>query len=86
MTRPYLEISYRGGKPYLGYLYLKRRAGVAESVRVGQLVIDLDGAGQVLGIELLAFDSDTIATLQSELRQRGITSVTKAELAPLQAA
>ena len=86
MTHPYLEISYRGGKPYLGYLYLKRRASVAKSTRIGQLVIDLDGEGKVIGIELFAFDAATIAALQSELRQRGVTNVTESELRPLIAA
>ena len=86
MTYPYLEISYRRGKPYLGYLYLKRRATVERSRRIEQLVIDLDASGDVLGIELLAFTPATIAALQAELDRLGLSRLIETELRPLLAA
>ena len=86
MIQPYLEISYRNGKPFVGYLYLQRRTKVAKSRQKGQLVIDLDAGGGVLGIELLAFDPATIATLQAELQSLGLGAVAESELRPLLAA
>lgn len=86
MTQPYLEISYRRGKPYLGYLYLAKRSKVARSRRVGELVIDLNAAGEVLGIELLAFTPETINALRSELDQLGLSHLAQTELQPLVAA
>ena len=86
MTQPYLEISYRHGKPFLVYLYLARRAKVAKSRQKGQLVIDFATDGSVLGIELLAFDPATIATLQTELQSLGLTKLAESELRPILAA
>lgn len=86
MTQPYLEISYRHGKPYLGYLYLALRSEVARSRRVGELVVDFSDAGEVLGIELLAFTPATIDALRSELDRLGLCHLVQTELQPLLAA
>ena len=46
-----------------GYVYYVPRARVAETLDVwedGQVAADLDDAGNIVGIELLDFDDDTL--------------------------
>ena len=84
----YLEMTYRQGKPLVGYLYLSRRPGdyAATTRKVAPgLVADFAADGRPIGIEIV---SPSIATRQSinhvleELRQEPLPDQ---ELAPLAA-
>jgi hypothetical protein len=59
---PFLEVTYRKGKPFASYLYLREPSSEApcrtEEVRPGVLV-DVGSDGQALGIEFLAPGSVT---------------------------
>jgi uncharacterized protein YuzE len=76
LKHPYLEITYRKGKPFAGYLYLSdtrpQEPCRTEEVRPGVLV-DTAADGEVLGIEFLSPGSVTPEDLQAIARRlRGI--------------
>jgi hypothetical protein len=86
---PYLEVTYRQGRPLAAYLYLPRRATdrSARTRRVAPgLVIDLTSRGRAIGIEITAPSKVTITALNRALRSVGAAPMTRADLAPLRAA
>ncbi|MBM4031670.1 MAG: DUF2283 domain-containing protein [Planctomycetes bacterium] len=88
MKHPFLEITYRKGKPFAGYLYLCERRPHArcrtEEIRPGVLV-DVAQDGEVLGIEFLAPGSVTPEDVQAIARRlRGIEVPTE-DLEPVMA-
>jgi len=89
MNEPYLEVTFRHGRPIAGYYYLPRRAGDkscrTERVEPG-LVIDFTRDGRPIGIEILAPDKLTLPVLNRVLRDLGFPPVKRADLAPLKAA
>jgi len=82
----YLEITFRHGRPFAGYLHLPRQEGdrVARSRRAeGGLVVDYAEDGRVIGIEITAptvFDPDKMRTLLADLQ---VEAVEEEDLAPL---
>ena len=71
---PYLEITYRKGKPFAGYLYLSdtrpQKPCRTEEVRPGVLV-DIAPDGEVLGIEFLSpgfVTQDDLRAISQRLR------------------
>ena len=84
----YLELTYRHGKPFAGYLHLPRRQGdrAARSRKAGAaLVVDYADDGRPIGVEIVSpstVSADEINRLLAELNQQALTA---AELAPLQA-
>lgn len=87
MSKPYLEITYRHGKPFAAYLYLSRRAGdqAARSVRRGSLVIDYAADGRSIGIEMPSVTPAIQSELQEVLADLKDLSISAAELMPLKA-
>ncbi len=89
MSRRYLEVTYRGGKPLAAYLYLPRSAG-AKSARTEKrpdhLVIDFDAAGNPIGIEILSPSTATVRAINDVLRDLNLEPITGEEAAPLRAA
>ena len=76
LKHPYLEITYRKGKPFAGYLYLSgarpQEPCRTEEIRPGVLV-DTAQDGEVLGIEFLSPGSVTPDDVQAIARHlRGI--------------
>jgi uncharacterized protein YuzE len=55
MAKPYLKVTYRGGKVLAAYLYVNRRPGdtAARSERQTDFVIDYSGDGRLIGVEYL---------------------------------
>ena len=51
--KPYLQITYRQGKPFAAYLYLQRLHGdkAARTERHGFWLVDLTDDGRAIGIE-----------------------------------
>ncbi|MFP4058720.1 MAG: DUF2283 domain-containing protein [Candidatus Brocadiia bacterium] len=73
LKHPFLEVTYRKGKPFAGYLYLSearpRTPCRTEEIRPGVL-IDLDDDGEPLGIEFLspgAVSPDDLRAIESRL-------------------
>lgn len=88
MNKPYLEITFRRGKPFAGYLFLQRQSGdcVTRSNPAGIFVIDYAANGRPIGIEITGWTATVRSDLERLLRQLQIEDVPSAELAPLEAA
>jgi len=89
MTRPYLEVTYRKGRPLAAYYSLPRRPGQrvhhSRPVEAG-LVVDPDRDNAPLGIEITAPSVVTLAAINRVLRSLGLPALTRAEFGPLRAA
>lgn len=89
MNEPYLEVTYRHGKPLAAYLYLPRgardRSSRTEQVAPG-LIVDFRRDGRPIGIEITAPGRVTLGTVNRVLRGLGLPPAKKADLAPLLAA
>jgi len=89
MNQPYLEITYRHGKPLAAYLYFARREGdrAANSEPAGDpFVIDRAGDGRPLGVEIVDPASVSAETLNQLLLSLNQSPLPEADLAPLKAA
>lgn len=86
---PYLEVTFRHGRPLAGYLYL-RQASDRKSRTTrrlgGGLVVDLDRHGVPLGIEITAPEVLTLDALNIALREYGLPDLSGDDLGPLLAA
>lgn len=88
MSKPYLEITYRQGKPFAAYLYLERQSG-DHAVRTeprGKVLVDYSADGRPIGIEMASLGPSVAQDLRTTLFDLHVTSVSNAELAPLEAA
>ena len=83
-----LEISYRDGRPRLGYLYLSDPSEKSEHSRriSAEIVIDINKDGQLIGIELLDPENTTVEAINDVLEQYGIEPLKESDLKPLLAA
>ena len=88
MNKPYLEVTYRQGKPFAAYLYLDRRNGekVARTERHGSWVLDFASDGRAIGIEFTSIGAVDLTELNRVLRAAHQPAVSSADLAPLEAA
>ena len=89
MQNPYLEITFRRGKPFAAYYYLPRRAGDrsyrSEEAESG-LVVDFTRGGRPIGIEITTPSKISLAALNRVLRSLGQAPASRADVAPLRAA
>ena len=89
MKEPYLEVTFRRGKPFAAYLYLPRETG-ERSFRTSKaeagMVIDFGQSGNPIGIEITAPTKVTIADINHVLIKLGLPPMQDNELAPLRAA
>lgn len=89
MKAPYLEVTFRRGRPFAGYLYLPRRPGDKSTrtqlVEPG-MVIDFNQDGGPIGIEITAPARLSQAALNQVLHDLEIAPLKPVELAPLLAA
>ena len=89
MNEPFLEITFRHGRPFTAYFYLPRRVG-EKSYRTclvePGLVIDFNRSGRAIGIEITAPRELTLAQFNRVLRDVGAAPIKRSELAPLLAA
>jgi uncharacterized protein YuzE len=89
MKRRYLEVTFRAGRPFSGYLYLPRQPGdkVERTERMGHgLLLDYAEDGRPIGIEITAPDKTPPDAINDVLAKCGMDPIDPAELAPLQAA
>jgi hypothetical protein len=86
MKARYLEMTYRKGQPFAGYLYLPRPAGAkAASTESwpGSLRVDFDQDGRALGIELLAPSAVSLAEINRLLADLDQPLLSPEEWAPV---
>ncbi|MBI2149181.1 MAG: DUF2283 domain-containing protein [Acidobacteria bacterium] len=89
MKEPYLEVTFRRGRPIAAYYYLPRRLGQKSyrSVRIEPgLIVDLSRGGRPIGIEITAPGLISQTILNRVLKQFGLPAAKSADLAPLVAA
>lgn len=89
MKEPYLEVTYRHGRPLAAYYYLPRDAD-AQPVRFHRaqpgLVVDYSAAGTPIGIEITAPGRIALEALNALLSEFNMSALGKADFAPLHAA
>jgi hypothetical protein len=88
MTTPYLEITYRQGKPFAAYLYLERRNGekAIRTERHGAWLVDFASDGRAIGVEFTRIGTVDLTELNRVLAAGHQPAVSSADLNPLQAA
>jgi hypothetical protein len=88
MPKPYLEITYRQGKPFAAYLYLDRRAGdkADRTERHGEWLIDFTADNRAIGIEFTRVGSVDLAALNRVLEAVHQPTLSMTDLIPLSAA
>ena len=88
LKHPYLEITYRKGKPVAGYLYLREPPSGercrTEEVSPGVLV-DIGLDGEALGIEFLEPGAVTSEDLQAISRRLRGVEIPAEDLSPVMA-
>ena len=89
MKEPYLEVTFRHGRPIAAYLYLPREIR-EKSYRTSKaepgMVVDFGQNGNSIGIEITAPTKITVADLNDVLSKLGLPPMKDSELTPLQAA
>ncbi len=89
MKEPYLEVTFRHGRPIAAYYYLPREAN-HKSVRTRRvepgLVIDFTTDGRAIGIEITTPAKVSLAALNDVLRELGHPPASQTDLAPVLAA
>jgi hypothetical protein len=89
MKWPYLEVTFRHGRPVAAYLYLARSPGDRSRrtapAGVG-MIIDYTEAGKPIGIEITAPEKVTIANLNAILASVDAPALAAEDIAPLRAA
>ena len=89
MKRPYLEVTFRKGRPIAAYLYLPRATGVRSArtaeIRPGMLV-DYSADGTPIGVELTDPSHAGASAVNEVLRSVGVAPIDEHDLAPLVAA
>ena len=86
MKEPYLEVTYRRGRPLAAYFYLPRRlrdkSSRTEQVAPG-LMVDFHRDGRPIGIEITAPGKVSLGAVNQVLRRLGMPAAKRADLAPL---
>ncbi len=89
MKSPYLEVTFRHGRPIAAYLYLPRTPG-DKSHRIEQagagLLVDYTADGRPMGIEITAPKRVSVADLNRVLLGLHAPALTDEDIAPLRAA
>jgi hypothetical protein len=88
MSKPYLEVTYRQGKPFAAYLYLRRSPDekAATIRRHGDLLVDYAADGRPIGIEFTRVDAVDLGEVNKVLSTAHESTLLSADLAPLTAA
>lgn len=89
MKPPFLEVTYRSGRPLAAYLHLPRQGGdrSARTEDAGDgMVVDIAADGRVIGVEILAPTRLVLSGLNRVLGRFGCEPVAKSDVAPLVAA
>ena len=89
MDQAFLQVTYRRGRALAAYYYLPRPEG-ARSVRTTEvesgLLVDYDGNGTPLGIEIADPRAVTLDAMNRVFASLGLPAIPPEEIAPLSAA
>ncbi len=89
MQEPYLEVTFRRGKPLAAYYYLPGVRG-KKSYRTVQaepgILVDYSRGGKPIGLELTSPKSASLAAMNRVLVSLDMPRMTRDEIAPLSAA
>ncbi len=89
MKQIYLEVTYRGGRPYVAYLYLprkpKEKRHKCRRIEPG-MILDINKGGELMGVELTAPTMVTLEAINSILKEYDLEPLEESDLAPLLAA
>ena len=87
MSKTYLEVTFRRGKPFAAYLYLPRRPGDSSArteKREAGMVIDYAADGRPIGIEFTSLSGGLkLGAINEILDAAHESPVTPEDLAPL---
>ena len=89
MKQPYLEVTFRRGRPLAAYYYLARRPSDKShrTERAGHgILIDYTSDGRPIGLELTAPAAVTLDEVNEVLARLGQPTAVAEDLAPLAAA
>jgi uncharacterized protein YuzE len=89
MSKRYLEVTFRNGKPLAAYLYLPRNPGdvsIRTEKRDEGLLIDFTADGRPIGIEITAPTRLSLDAMNRVLATLHQDPATPQELAPVAAA
>ena len=88
MSKSYLEVTYRQGKPFAAYLYLDRRTGdkSARTERHGHWLVDFAADGRPIGVEFTNVRAIDLCELNRVLIAGKQAPLSDVDLAPLTAA
>ncbi len=90
MTERSLQVTYRKGQPFAAYLHLSHATGERSAKAVatadGLLVVDYNGAGQPVGVEITAPQAVSLDRLNELLATLGQTPLAEKEFRPVRAA
>ena len=88
MAKPYLEVTYRGGKVLAAYLYVNRRPGdtAARTERRADFAADYSDDGRLIGVELLRPSGVNVPASNEILAAAPTPAIGEAEVAPLRVA
>jgi hypothetical protein len=90
MTERSLQVTYRKGRPFAAYLHLSHATG-EKSVRTvatpdGLLVVDYNGTGQAVGVEITAPQAVSLERINELLASLGQPPLADHEFKPVMAA
>ena len=89
MKEPYLEVTFRHGRPVAGYYYLPRRPDQRSYKTLQKapgILVDYGRGGRPIGLEITAPGKVSLTTVNRVLRNLGFKPIKRADLAPLLAA
>jgi hypothetical protein len=89
MADRFLEMTFRNGRPWAGYLHLAPKRGdksARTEKRAPGLLVDFAADGRPIGVEIVSPSVVTLESLNLVLSELGEAAATEAELRPLQAA
>lgn len=89
MAQPYLQVTFRKGKPLAGYYYLPRRPGdvSARSEKFAEgMIVDYAADNRPIGIEFTSPSRINLADVNRVLALLHAEPASPADLAPLAAA
>ena len=89
MTHPFLQVTFRRGRPFAAYDYVSGRSGrksfKSRRIEPG-LVVDYARNGHAIWIEITSPGTVTLTALNRVLRELGAAPLKRSEFEPLRAA